>query len=204
MATTKQRWWIPLRFLELAADPVVRRMEAGDRWSVLECLCDAWRAGALGDKPTYLGAHVWQAVERLWPTYAAELVRCEQVSEKRRKSAALRWDTIAQQKQSKPMQQSQSQSQTQPKNIVVRARRAPSGFQPDDQHRAIAAGRKVDLDQELAAFCDHEFAVPRSDWPAAFRNWLRRARAPLRAAPREHPTDARIRQLLGDPREIAI
>jgi len=201
MAATKQRWWIPLRFLELSADPVVRRMEAGDRWSVLECLCDAWRAGALGDKPTYLGAHVWQAVERLWPTYAAELVRADEISEKRRKAIASRWNTIEQQKKFKPIPQ--TQTQTQSKNLVVRARRAPSGFQPDDKHRAIAADRKVDLEQELAAFCDHEFAAPRSDWPAAFRNWLRRARAPLRAV-REHPTDARIRQLLGDPREIAI
>ena len=203
MAATKQRWWIPLRFLELSADPVVRRMEAGDRWSVLECLCDAWRAGALGDKPTYLGAHVWQAVERLWPTYAAELVRADEISEKRRKAIASRWNTIEQQKKFKPIPQTQTQTQTQSKNLVVRARRAPSGFQPDDKHRAIAADRKVDLEQELAAFCDHEFAAPRSDWPAAFRNWLRRARAPLRAV-REHPTDARIRQLLGDPREIAI
>jgi len=203
MAATKQRWWIPLRFLELSADPVVRRMEAGDRWSVLECLCDAWRAGALGDKPTYLGAHVWQAVERLWPTYAAELVRADEISEKRRKAIASRWNTIEQQKKFKPIPQTQTQSQTQSRNLVVRARRVPSGFTPDEQHRAIAADRKVDLEQELAAFCDHEFAAPRSDWPAAFRNWLRRARAPLRAV-REHPTDARIRQLLGDPREIAI
>jgi len=56
-----------------------------------------------------------------------------------------------------------------------RWRRVPEGWAPNDAHRAIAASRGVDFDKELAAFRDHEFAAPKLDADAAFRNWLRRA-----------------------------
>jgi len=56
-----------------------------------------------------------------------------------------------------------------------RWRRVPSVRQPNEQHRSIAQGRSVDFDKELAAFRDHEFAAPKLDADAAFRNWLRRA-----------------------------
>jgi hypothetical protein len=52
---------------------------------------------------------------------------------------------------------------------------------PDETHRLIAAERRVDLELELAKFRDHDFARPREDAAATFRNWLRGAR-PLNGA----------------------
>ena len=34
----------------------------------------------------------------------------------------------------------------------------------------------VDLRSETAKFLDHEFDKPKSDWPAAWRNWIARAK----------------------------
>jgi hypothetical protein len=33
----------------------------------------------------------------------------------------------------------------------------------------------VDLDYETTLFRNHEFVSPRSDWPRAWQNWIRRA-----------------------------
>lgn len=62
----------------------------------------------------------------------------------------------------------------------------PDDWQPTDAHRAIARERGVDFALELAKFRDHEFATPRSDYDAAFRNWLRSAtpQRQSRVAPR--------------------
>lgn len=81
-----------------------------------------------------------------------------------------------------------------------RSRRAPADFAVSDEHRRLAAERDVDLDAELAKFRDHEFANPRSDWPATFRNWLRSA------TPRKrHPVDLQIRRFVaGDRPEIPV
>lgn len=57
------------------------------------------------------------------------------------------------------------------------AKRCPESFAPDQiltqwaRHEAPQA----DFDRELAKFRDHTFKTAHSDWPAAFRNWLRRA-----------------------------
>lgn len=56
----------------------------------------------------------------------------------------------------------------------------PADWQPSDEHREIAASRGVDFDLELAKFRDYEFAVPKSNAVATFRNWLRTARPTLR------------------------
>ncbi|MCI1673169.1 MAG: helix-turn-helix domain-containing protein [Bifidobacterium tibiigranuli] len=56
------------------------------------------------------------------------------------------------------------------------SRSALAGFQPDDQHRALAAILNLDLEAERDKFIDSCLAngkMPR-DIPAAFRNWLRR------------------------------
>ncbi len=53
--------------------------------------------------------------------------------------------------------------------------RVPEGFEPTAEHELIAAERGVDLRGELAQFRDHEFARPKSDADATFRNWLRKA-----------------------------
>lgn len=50
------------------------------------------------------------------------------------------------------------------------------GFQPNDQHRALAKILNLDLDAEFEKFRDSSLASNRvsADWDASFRNWLRR------------------------------
>lgn len=62
-----------------------------------------------------------------------------------------------------------------PKPKRGRKGKPPADWQPTDAHRAIASERGVDFSLEVAKFRDHEFATPRSDYDAAFRNWLRSA-----------------------------
>lgn len=61
-----------------------------------------------------------------------------------------------------------------------RWRKVPTEWQPTEEHRALARERGVDFELELSRFRDHEFASPKSDANATFRNWLRNAR-PTRA-----------------------
>lgn len=56
-----------------------------------------------------------------------------------------------------------------------RATRAPEGFEPDRQH-ALAELPDLDVDAEIGKFRDWEFRTPRSDWPATWRNWIRRCK----------------------------
>lgn len=55
------------------------------------------------------------------------------------------------------------------------ARRCPEDFKPDLEfaRREIP---DIDAETEAARFSDYEFAKPRSDWKAAWRNWIRNAR----------------------------
>lgn len=53
--------------------------------------------------------------------------------------------------------------------------RVPVEWQPNDAHCAIARERNVDFDLELSKFRDHDFARPKRDADATFRNWLRNA-----------------------------
>lgn len=57
------------------------------------------------------------------------------------------------------------------------SRRCPDDWQPTpDQEAAIRAEcPDVDLAAETRKFRDHEFARARSDWPATWRNWMRKA-----------------------------
>jgi hypothetical protein len=55
-------------------------------------------------------------------------------------------------------------------------REAQRTLTPDETHRRIASEMRVDLELELAKFRDHDFARPREDAAATFRNWLRGAR----------------------------
>jgi hypothetical protein len=88
---------------------------------------------------------------------------------------------------------------------AVAWRRVPAGWEPGDQHRAIAAECCVPFELELAKFRDHEFSAPKRDPDATFRNWLRSARrpAPYSAAPLPAPakikysTPAEIYRALG-------
>lgn len=57
------------------------------------------------------------------------------------------------------------------------SRRCPAGFELDDEMRAWATQNApgVDVAAETAKFLDHTFATARTDWPATWRNWMRKA-----------------------------
>jgi hypothetical protein len=59
-----------------------------------------------------------------------------------------------------------------------RSRRAPESWAPKPEHTSLGMQLGVVGDvftAEVAKFRDHEFDTARSDWDAAFRNWLRRS-----------------------------
>jgi hypothetical protein len=60
---------------------------------------------------------------------------------------------------------------------VRASKRCPDSFAPGDEVRqwARVEAPRADFSRELAKFKDHTFQRGHSDWPAAFRNWLRRA-----------------------------
>ena len=59
-----------------------------------------------------------------------------------------------------------------------RATQLPRNWQPNDDHRAIAAERGIDVDLEATKMRDWATAEGKTgkDWDARFRNWLRNAR----------------------------
>ncbi len=56
-------------------------------------------------------------------------------------------------------------------------KRAPEDFRISDQMRAWAAQNVpgIDVDRETEAFMDHEFRNGKTDWPATWRSWMRKA-----------------------------
>jgi hypothetical protein len=75
---------------------------------------------------------------------------------------------------------SQTQTQTQTKSQRDGAqsrssRRCPADFSPDLVY-AKSQIPDINAEEEAAKFKDYEFAKPRSDWPAAWRNWIRRCK----------------------------
>jgi hypothetical protein len=59
-----------------------------------------------------------------------------------------------------------------------RSRRCPRAFEVSADLEAWAREKHpgVDLRAETAKFRDHEFDKPKADWPAAWRNWIARAK----------------------------
>lgn len=74
-------------------------------------------------------------------------------------------------------------------------KRAPADFLVTDEMRTWAASRTpgVDIERETEAFRDHEYRNGKTDWPAAWRSWMRKARsvvkAPAEAAGWKPPPD---------------
>lgn len=63
--------------------------------------------------------------------------------------------------------------------------RCPEGWEPGESERELAKQLNLDLAAQLASFKDHDFAKPKTDPAATFRNWLRRSAEPRDArAPR--------------------
>lgn len=56
-------------------------------------------------------------------------------------------------------------------------RRCPADFEVTAELRAWAAEKApgIDVDRETEALRDWEFRTPRSDWPATWRGWMRKA-----------------------------
>ena len=67
-----------------------------------------------------------------------------------------------------------------PKPRKRRWRRVPTGWEPNDGHRALAIKLGVSFDTELAKYRDHDYGTPKTDPDATFRNWLRNAK-PVRS-----------------------
>ena len=63
-----------------------------------------------------------------------------------------------------------------PKPKVVRWRRVPEDWNPKADHQTIAAQMGISLTLEAQKYRDHEFATPKTDPDATFRNWLRNAK----------------------------
>lgn len=66
-----------------------------------------------------------------------------------------------------------------------RARRCPDGWAPpqDALDAMTSECPGVDLARETAQFRDWEFKDPKTDWPAAWRRWIRKAATDLRDKP---------------------
>lgn len=56
-----------------------------------------------------------------------------------------------------------------------RTSRVPKNFEPD-RDLALRELPNLDVDREIQKFRDWEFATPRSDWPAVWRNWIQRCK----------------------------
>jgi hypothetical protein len=63
-----------------------------------------------------------------------------------------------------------------------RSRSVPPDFAVSDQLKRWATETRpdLDIDWEIEKFRDHEFKDPKTDWGAAFRNWVRNARSEKR------------------------
>ena len=75
-------------------------------------------------------------------------------------------------------------------------RRVPESWSPSDrtlQALAEAGHGAGDIERALTRMRDHEFSTARSDWDAAFRNWVRRD-ADLKPRPRHERSYADQRQ----------
>jgi hypothetical protein len=73
-------------------------------------------------------------------------------------------------------------------------RRCPDSFEVTDEMRAWAAREcpGVNVLAATAKFKDHEFAVARSDWPACWRNWMRKEKPSEPVKVKRQPTPEEI------------
>lgn len=63
------------------------------------------------------------------------------------------------------------------KGSDAKSKRVPASFRVTQEMAewALSEAPGVDVTHQTAMFMDHEFAVARTDWTAAWRNWMRRA-----------------------------
>ena len=88
------------------------------------------------------------------------------------------------------------------------SRKCPESFAVTDDLKAWADAEcpGVDLMRETSKFRDHTFKTPMSDWPATWRNWMRKAcefSQPARASPSKPPTAAQMAMAQACPSLVA-
>ena len=131
----------------------------------------------------------WQVVN--YVKYRA--IRSEDDRREQNRLAQERWRARntdnKQDKQNKPKQK-QKQKKEDQKKEPVRGSRLPQGWKPDSEMKAWALTERPDLDhaRELASFGDYWQGVAgakgvKLDWPATYRNWIRRAAGRTGAQP---------------------
>lgn len=75
-----------------------------------------------------------------------------------------------------PLMNLSGSSPAKPKREKRSSRRCPESWEPNAGHEALAKElgfSPTEASSILASFRDHEFKTPKTDWDAAFRNWLR-------------------------------
>ncbi len=95
--------------------------------------------------------------------------------------------------------EAEANTETRAKKEPARGSRLPQGWSPDPSLHAWGVSERPDLDhaRELDSFRDYWQAIPgakgvKLDWPATYRNWIRRANGGIRrAAADSAPSKAR-------------
>ena len=64
-----------------------------------------------------------------------------------------------------------------PRKLGAARKKAPDDFEITDAMRewALKSCPGVDLDRETESFKDYTFASAKTDWPATWRNWIRKS-----------------------------
>ena len=95
-----------------------------------------------------------------------------------RKKQHANGDVTLQERHSNALEQIQNRTDTESEKRRAKrgSRRVPEDFQPDLDfaRREIS---DIDAEAEAAKFRDYEFARPRRDWEATWRNWIRTCKA---------------------------
>ena len=73
----------------------------------------------------------------------------------------------------KRISEEDTKKRTGKRRAASRWTRCPEGWQPGEGERALAAELGLDINKELAKFRDTEYARPKSDAAATFRNFMR-------------------------------
>ena len=78
------------------------------------------------------------------------------------------------------------------------ARRCPADWQPTPEQWAKIEAEcpGVDIAAETRKFRDHEYVKPKTDWDAAWRNWLRGPQAILKKGNGYAPRPTRYEELM--------
>lgn len=130
--------------------------------------------------------------------------RADYLTEESRKYQDKQAEIAGNPRKNNPLRQPQA-SQPEPEPLITEAiapvitrapkakasRRCPADWLPSDADLAVGEGEGLSpgaIDRALAKMRDHEFKTARSDWSAAFRNWIRRE---AESTPRHERPDPR-------------